>query len=111
MLTKSKFLELHRRQQQSGLTVKEFCYNEAVAPSTFYYWKKKLRQKSNPDFIPLVVNPTQAFHNQHQANQRSVPQSEEADALLELVYPNGTRLRFRQDIALTQLRSLICLFD
>jgi len=111
MLTKSKFEDIHRRQQESGLTVKEFCYHEAIAPATFYYWKKKLKQKSSPNFLPLLVKATPTFLSQHQDNQPSVGQSAEADPLLELIYPNGTRLRIRQDMDLAQLRSLICLFD
>jgi len=113
MLTKSKFLELHRRQQESGLTVKEFCSNEAIAPATFYYWKKKLRKNSNgnPDFIPLVVKPPLTFPGQNYTNQASNPPSAELEAFLELVYPNGTRLRIKKDLDLVQLRSLICLFD
>jgi hypothetical protein len=56
MLNESKFLKLYHRQQESGLTVKDFCSNEGIPKSTFYYWRKKL-QKNNttPDFIPLVV--------------------------------------------------------
>lgn len=115
MLTKSKFQELHRRQQESGLTVKEFCSNEAIAPATFYYWKKKLRQRdgnSHPDFIPLVVNSSPSITGQNNTtNHTSHAQSGDTDALLELVYPNGTRLRIRKDLDLAQLRSLICLFD
>jgi hypothetical protein len=63
MLTKSKFLELFRRQQESRLTVKEFCSNEAIAPATFYYWKKKLGKNNhnNTDFIPLVVKPLPTY--------------------------------------------------
>lgn len=110
MLTKSKFLELHRRQQESGLTVKEFCSNEAIAPATFYYWKKKLSKKGNSkqDFIPLVLKNTQPFSDQ---NYATMLQTGETDALLELVYPNGTRLRIKKELDLIQLRSLICLFD
>lgn len=110
MLTKSKFLELHRRQQESGLTVKEFCSNEAISPATFYYWKKKLSKNSNSrqDFIPLVLKNSPHFPDQ---NYTTLPQGGETDALLELVYPNGTRLRIKKDLDLTQLRSLICLFD
>lgn len=106
MLTKSKFQDLHRRQQESGLTIKEFCFNEAIAPATFYYWKKKLNKnsKDNPDFIPLVVKPSPPFPDQNHASPPS-------DALLELIYPNGTRLRIKKDLDLNQLRSLICLFD
>jgi len=110
MLNKSKFLELHRRQQESGLTVKEFCSNEGIAPATFYYWKKKLvKNKSNKqNFIPLVVKNNQPLSDQ---NCAALSQTGQTDTLLELVYPNGTRLRIKQDLDLTQLRSLICLFD
>ena len=33
-----KFIELYQRQKESGLTVKEFCSNEIIAPSTFFYF-------------------------------------------------------------------------
>jgi hypothetical protein len=90
------------------LTVKEFCSNEAIAPATFYYWKKKLGKNSKKDFIPLVLKNNPLFPDQ---NYATLPQGGETDALLELVYPNGTRLRIKRDLDLTQLRSLICLFD
>lgn len=113
MLTQSKFQKLYRRQQESGLTVKDFCSNEAIAPATFYYWKKKFKKNNNghPDFIPLVVDSSPTFSGQSIANQASIPQIGEPDALLELVYLNGTRLRIKKDLDLAQLRSLICLFD
>lgn len=113
MLTKSKFEELHRRQQESGLTVKEFCFNEAIAPATFYYWKKKLKKSgnSNPDFIPLIVKSSPISFNENYVNQPSIQSNGDSEAVLELVYPNGTRLRIKKDLDLAQLRSLISLFD
>jgi len=33
------------------------------------------------------------------------------DVLLRVVYPNGTIIRARKDIALTELRALVQLFD
>jgi len=34
--------------------VRDFCSNEGIHPSTFYYWLKKHREKSRPkEFIPL----------------------------------------------------------
>jgi len=36
------------RQQQSGLTVAEFCRREGVSPATFYMWKRKLPTKRSP---------------------------------------------------------------
>ena len=56
-MNEQKFLALYQRQQESGLTIKEFCSNEAIAPATFHYWKKKLGGKNRlPGFIPVVVN-------------------------------------------------------
>jgi len=38
-----KFKEIHERYRHSGLTVKDFCHNEGIAKSRFYYWQKKLK--------------------------------------------------------------------
>ena len=47
---------LLQRQKESGLSVKSFCSNEGIAPSSFYYWKKKLRNDATSGrFIPLLV--------------------------------------------------------
>ena len=59
MLSERKYLKLYQRQQESGLSVREFCSNEGIAYSTFYYWYKKTRPKrGNQEFIPLVVKPS-----------------------------------------------------
>ena len=59
MQKESRFLELISLQQDSGLTVREFCSNEGIAPATFYYWRKKLQNsKGKKDFIPLIVKST-----------------------------------------------------
>jgi hypothetical protein len=115
MLSESKFLELYRRQQESGLTVKDFCSNEGIADSTFYYWYKKVRKNNTrQDFIPLVVKPsgslsTQSYGKSHPPVQKSGEMDD--DVLLEVVYPNGTKLRIKKDIDLTHLRALVCLYE
>lgn len=115
MLNESKFMELYKRQRESGLTIKDFCSNEAVTESTFYYWRKKLQnERKLKDFIPVVVKSPQPFspknNNDHQppSNDSAFPDNE---IFLELVYPNGTKLRLKNDIDLSQLRALINLFD
>ena len=35
-------------QAGSGLSVKKFCENEGINPSSFYQWRKKLEQQSDP---------------------------------------------------------------
>ena len=114
MLSETKFLALYRRHQESGLTVIDFCSNEGIAPSTYYYWRKKIKKNHTVrDFIPLVVNPPQPVpHGGLTKSHQSVNESMSInDAILELEYPNGTRLRIRQDLDLTQLRTLVCLID
>ena len=114
MLSETKFLDLYRRHQESGLTVREFCSNEGIPPSTFYYWQKKVKKIDTVrDFIPLLVDPPQPVTPQSYVKSHPpVPGSRNIDdALLELVYPNGTKLRIRQDLDLAHLRTLVCLLD
>ena len=115
MVSESKFLEFYHRQQESGLTVRGFCSNEGFPESTFYYWRKKLRKKRGPqNFIPLVVKSSRSLSSQSYAKSFTPVQDtgEMNDgALLEVVYPNGTKLRIKNDIDLTHLRTLISLYD
>ena len=113
----SKFQELIRLQQVSGLTVRDFCSNEGIAYSTFYYWRKKLQSKGRKsDFIPLVVkSPGSTVTEGYSSNSRhqgfQPGQITEDHLLLELVYPNGTLLRIKSDLDLAHLRALIHLCD
>jgi len=105
MQKEARFRELIREQQESGLTIKEFCSNHSVPPSTFHYWKKKFARESGRNaFIPLVVKPTEmgvtkgsTYSEMNTGNP----------AKLELVFPNGTILRVQHDLDLVHLRALI----
>jgi len=114
-MNESKFLEVYRRQQDSGLSVREFCSNEGMAPSTYYYWYKKTKHKrGKQEFIPLVVKPSAPVPAQDYVSKPPLVR-ESGDTgegmLLEVEYPNGTRLRIKQDLDLTHLRTLVCLLD
>ena len=114
MLSETKFQELYQQHQESGLTVRDFCSNEGIAPSTFYYWHKKIKKNNTiRDFIPLLVDSPQLVTPQSYVKSHTpVPGGGNIeDALLELVYPNGTKLRFRQDLDIAHLRTLVCLID
>jgi hypothetical protein len=59
MLKEDRYRELIAEQRESGLTIKEFCSNHAIARATFHYWKKKLTKvPRRSEFIPLVVKPS-----------------------------------------------------
>jgi transposase-like protein len=114
MLNESKCLELIQRQKETGLNITDFCSNEGIAKSTFYYWRKKLGKESGKRFIPLLVNSSRASL----AGQSKIPLREQneqhpsvEDYILELVYPNGTSLRIKNDLDLSHLRALVNLLD
>ena len=114
MLSETKFQALYQRHQESGLSVREFCANEGVAYSTFYYWYKKTKhRRGKQEFIPLVVKPSQPVPAQGYVNTPPVHESGNTseEMLLEVEYPNGTRLRIKQDLDLAHLRTLVCLLD
>lgn len=114
MHKESRFSELIRLQQDSGLTVKEFCSNEGIVHSTFYYWRKKLQGSGRKNaFIPLIVKSALSPQGTRNVSRRNHPPSPgtEDHVLLELVYPNGTLLRIKDDMDLAQLRALIHLYD
>ena len=100
---------LLERQKESGLSIKSFCSNEGIAPSTFYYWQKKLRKESTDGrFIPLLVRgPGSTAYPA--SGQMPAPGMDHTP--LEITYPNGTTLRIRQTLDMAGLRSLVSLLD
>jgi hypothetical protein len=111
MLTTTKFIRLQERQKESGLSVRSFCYNEGIPPSSFYYWQKKLRKEANEKrFIPLVVKSAGTALNSFIQKEAEQNQKED-NALLEITYPNGITLRIKKDLDLAGLRALISLLD
>jgi len=111
MLNTSKFLKLQQRQKESGLSVRGFCSNEGIAPSSFYYWLKKINNEANGKrFIPLVVK--SEGENVNPFLKSELPQGRRTDdSLLEITYPNGITLRVKNDLDLVHLRALILLLD
>ena len=63
--------------ENSSLNARNFCKIKDMVPSTFYYWKKKKARMESPGsdwFIAISPNIVK-------------------DGSLELIYPNGIRLR------------------
>jgi len=117
MITEKSFQQLFNRHKESGLSVVDFCSNEGIHKSTFYYWLKKHRNKKEKPrtFIPLVVGE----RSQIPARQKEITpdrvytaaKSKDDDVFLELLYPNGTLLRLRKDIDIRLLKELIHICD
>ena len=89
-MSKEEFLEILSRQQRSGLTIKDFCSNEAYTESSFYYWKGKFglsrsyhsESSSSEEFAP--VNLTSSLSS-NQAYDRTVMESGE----IRIEFPGG----------------------
>ena len=115
MLNESSFKELLERQQASGLNVKDFCFNEGMSKSSFYYWRRKLQKPGNPkSFIPLVIKSPQPYLSRQSSKAPQPPQTSvqhlEDGLSMEVVFPNGTKLRVKDNLDLSFLKSLICLY-
>ena len=76
-MSKEEFLALYKRQQSSGLTIKDFCDNESYSASCFHYWKKKyglshpyskLTGPMDDSFIPLNITHTPAISTSSSGN-------------------------------------------
>lgn len=63
MAVNSNFTRLISRQKESGLTVKMFCGNEGITPSTFYYWQRKIRKEEGVSFYTACCQITAATRN------------------------------------------------
>jgi len=106
-MTEKKFIQLYYRQKESGLTVKEFCSNEVIAPSTFYHWQKKLRDRNRlPGFIPVVVNPGSGLSDNFMPAQTT-----EGAFQIEIEYANKTVLRIKSELDISVIKALIDLTD
>lgn len=65
--------------KESGVSQQRYCLSNNLRFNTFYYWLKKLRDKSNPltdGFIPIRI----------QGN------SSDTNTSVEIQYPNGVRI-------------------
>lgn len=91
------------RWEHSGLSQKEFCKAEGVNYYKFKYWRthKHQEQKSShqkpfkpkSDFLPIEVS----------GYQPVIPG-------IELTFPNGVKLSFKQGVEPNQIKELIKLY-
>jgi transposase-like protein len=114
-MTLSTFKRLFQEYQESGLNIKDFCANQSLAPSTFYYWRNKLEETSQhhpTSFVPLVFdshqpatdNPTvQPLMNSNHSSGNNAP--------IEVVFPNGTKMVLRDNVDMRLLKAIVHLFD
>lgn len=111
-INESKFRKLYKEHQESGLSVRDFCTNQDIAPATFYRWKKILEQKEAPnEFVPLIIGRSQlkddSYQNHAPAFCKDITNGNKS---LEFVFPNGTKLMLKGSIDIALLKTIVHLY-
>ena len=114
-MTEVMFEELLNRRKASGLTIRDFCSNEGISESIYYWLRKHNHRADQPkEFIPLLVNhPFPVQKNNPQSRPVPVGSSthQPDDILFEFVFPNGTRLTLRSPVDPSILQAIVHLYD
>lgn len=80
--SKKEQRELVERFEASGLVARQFCRREGVALSSLQRWRRRTAQAGPAGFVELVP--------------AARPNTAPASWSVEVVFPNGTSLRFRE---------------
>jgi transposase-like protein len=79
-------------QEQSGVSVKQFCRQQGLSEQSFYYWRKRLQTPASMRFALVETEPRRGTA-EHTA--------------LELVLTTGERLRISAGVDATRLRQVL----
>ena len=86
--SKAKVMRRHIEAQSiSGLTVTEYCAQNGIVKSNYYYWHRKLSERKVAGFTPTHVG---------------------RDSSIEVTYPNGVQLSFVGEINTVTIKALVC---
>jgi hypothetical protein len=108
------FEAVYSRYRLGDLSVKEFCRNENISLSRFFYWQKKLKQYDKESeqptgFVPFVLN-TSGSPARKPMNLSTSYHQTKAESVCELEYPNGVKLRLPLDTDIRELERLFLLY-
>lgn len=136
MWTIEKYKEVYARYEASGLSAKDFCENERITRSRFYYWQKKCRRlekssgvtilnhyprqsvigKAKPGFIPVSISLDSGKHTvpfsisaKTAQVQTESAQPVPGESFMEISYTNGTRIRLSGTKDLELIKTIILL--
>lgn len=115
-MNKEEFSAILERQQESGLSIRDFCSNESYTVSSFHYWKSKFgfsRQykfKNPEDQSPSGIIPV-SLKSSH-LSPLSKPGNQEVNSgEIAIKFPGGVEVTFtgrtQTEIAL-QVLNQIC---
>jgi hypothetical protein len=103
-LNKERFWRRILRQwQRSGLSIPDFCQQHRLSQHNFYAWRRTLAQRDAADvhFVPVQLLP----------EPTPLPTPDPPTAALELLLPDGRRLRIAPGFDAPTLRRLLALLQ
>ena len=118
MLKAKQFLSIYDGFLESGLTVHDYCTNQSMTESMFYYWQNKLKGQLPPKrgFVPVVFDNGKAIRTSQipapvQNRSKAFPDPAAANNAIfcEISYPNGVRVKLNGLTDPEMLRSLLLL--
>lgn len=118
MLKARQFLSIYDGFLESGLTVRDYCANQQMKESQFFYWQNKLKEQLPPKrgFVPVVFDNGKAIRTSQvpesvQKRSKAFPDSAAANDAIscEINYPNGVCLKLNGLTDPGILRSLLLL--
>lgn len=118
MLKAKQFLSIYDGFLESGLTVHDYCTNQSMTESMFYYWQNKLKGQLPPKrgFVPVVFDNGKAIRTsqvpesvQHRPKAFPDPAAANNAIFCEISYPNGVYVKLNGLTDPEILRSLLIL--
>lgn len=134
MWTIESFKSVYRRYESSGLCIKDFCLNECITRSRFYYWLKQYRKlfkpgvsitspvvdkvvrkypAGSPGFIPVLLSSDADATSFPLKGMRKMPPdtpcSSSDSSFMEISYPNGVCVRLGGEKDMELIKTLILL--
>jgi len=130
MWTITDYKEIYSRYEASGLTVSQFCSNEQITHSRFYYWLRKYNRLPKPDisilnnpsdeisrkcgagFIPVLLasgDTGKSYPLKADREKERVSAPVEPCSFMEINYQNGTTVRLRGEKDMELIKTLILL--
>ena len=118
MLKARRFLFIYDGFLESGLTIRDYCANQNMTESMFYYWQNKLKEQLPPKrgFVPVVFDNGKAIRSSQvpapvQNRSKAFPDPAVANNSIscEISYPNGVCLKLDGLTDPGILRSLLLL--
>jgi putative transposase len=113
--SKEEFKAILDRQQQSGLSIRDFCSNEVYTVSSFHYWKSKFgfarpyRNQSRGESIPEGFAPV-SLKSALSGTDVSSPAQGMNQGAITIKFPGGVEVSFsghqQTEIALRLLNQL-----